>query len=287
MEIRTEQIIPPEKNNSENSFKALFRSEGLLIFIAPILAYIVFYYYFKGYFYYFNIPENLLSLETIQIIGLIAILLPNLFNFSRLFFISFEALSEVKSKSIGEKIFFAFMFVFLLAGSVLIFFFDWILFGIYFGILLIIIIILYIRVRFLKKQLTNKIKQFSDDPKITAKLEGNAKLALKNNVGDSANIKSSWMSSVGSNAIVIFIFYVVLTACIYSYGTLKASKEISFQVAHINPECVILYMTSERAICYSFDRTTKIINNSFKIIPLGNDPNLEFTTEKIGPLKRR
>jgi len=58
----------------------------------------------------------------------------------------------------------------------------------------------------------------------------------------------------------------------------------SYYVLSSTPECVALYVSSERIICAPFDRTSKEVEQKFTVINLSGKDDIVLSYEKIGPL---
>lgn len=66
---------------------------------------------------------------------------------------------------------------------------------------------------------------------------------------------------------------------------IREPKSKEFRVLNTTPERVVLWMTDEIIICSPFDRNDHTVEPSFVVIKIGEDPTLEYTSERIGPLE--
>ena len=71
----------------------------------------------------------------------------------------------------------------------------------------------------------------------------------------------------------------------YVFGHHAASEKSDFYVASTSPETAVLFITSDdKAICAPFDRASKAVEPRFTILDIGDDPDVEYHYEEIGPL---
>jgi hypothetical protein len=76
----------------------------------------------------------------------------------------------------------------------------------------------------------------------------------------------------------------VLICAAWMLGRFSASSQREFHVANTSPEAVLLSITDDYVICCPFDRGTNEIEPGFLILKNGEDPNIIFQLEEIGPL---
>lgn len=86
----------------------------------------------------------------------------------------------------------------------------------------------------------------------------------------------------GSNIFKFVNIFIVIYLFFFEYGHYDAHVKEKFYFANTTPECVVLYMRSDSAICAYFDREFNFVFNDFRILYFENEPNLHFQLEAIG-----
>jgi multidrug efflux pump subunit AcrB len=84
--------------------------------------------------------------------------------------------------------------------------------------------------------------------------------------------------------IVVIFVLVSLVASIKLIGESVGIGKVTFMVNKSSPEMVVLRVYGDKLICAPFDRTTKEVKRTFTILKTGDDPNLQLSLEKVGPL---
>jgi hypothetical protein len=77
----------------------------------------------------------------------------------------------------------------------------------------------------------------------------------------------------------------LLFLMVFGLGRYSALSQARYFVVNSDPESVILYMSSDRAIVAPFDRDNNQVIAVFEIINLDSDLNLSFYAEEIGPIR--
>jgi hypothetical protein len=90
---------------------------------------------------------------------------------------------------------------------------------------------------------------------------------------------------IGREAFVVIVYLLLCINIIYHAGRASAANQRVFPIANTSPATVVLFMTSDRLICASFDRKTKMIEPVFTVINLGDKPDLTLSLMEVGPLK--
>jgi hypothetical protein len=73
---------------------------------------------------------------------------------------------------------------------------------------------------------------------------------------------------------------------VYAFGRTMAWNTDKFYVANTSPEeTVVLWIDNSKIICAPFDRNTREVEPSFLILSVPGDPSTIFRLEKIGPLR--
>ncbi len=96
---------------------------------------------------------------------------------------------------------------------------------------------------------------------------------------------SRFASIVGSRYFQLVAYLLLGAYLVYNAGRSVAVNQSSWRVASTNPECVVLFITSDKFICAPFDRKLKEIEPSFYVLAPTTNPNILFRFENLGPLK--
>jgi hypothetical protein len=243
--------------------KKALKSEGVLIFLLPVFAYSLTYLYQYGGFEYYQLPRQLINFEIPQIISVV------------FFTITLVLLGLVirVSKEVYQNLFFNLVksktnFIFLIIKI------FWYLLVItliitgFFGYLYEVKSIILKTFSLASALLGLYILVFSIEKFLTKKKGTNKRFFTK-------NITKLVFG------IIIFIFLILFFE---SLGYLDAKNKKLYYIINTKPECVVLFITSEKIACRSIDRHKQIMFDSLKILPLGGDVDYSISYEEIGPL---
>jgi hypothetical protein len=95
----------------------------------------------------------------------------------------------------------------------------------------------------------------------------------------------TFIRSVPSWVLLAAIVLLTSAMCANFEGRKAALSQETFLVPSVNTSSVVLRIYGDRLICAQFDRQTRHTQDSFFVIQLGNDPDLRFTMEEVGPLR--
>jgi hypothetical protein len=83
----------------------------------------------------------------------------------------------------------------------------------------------------------------------------------------------------------LLAYYMGLALCVIFYaGQSNAFRQRDFLVARTNPECIVLRVYGDRAICAAFDATAHRVYTEFTLMRLAETAPQEFTVKSIGPV---
>jgi hypothetical protein len=250
--IEKKQSEPP-KTIGEKTQKILL-SETTIIVVVPFLASFLLFSFLQGYFSYFNIPEQFIAMDLAQILSkLISISLP---IYVLVILVVFYL--RIKSKetiTLFDVAYFVFASVYLITFVLKLFSFNNLVINTIFLYLPIGMII----TSFFDKQM-RKITISKNKPEITKKPE---------------------VFSIFSTGLIVVV---IISLSFYLLGFSSAQNQERFYVIQSSPERIVLYLTSEKAIVAEFDRTTRHLAGSFKVLTIDENPDLEFRWEHLGPL---
>lgn len=80
---------------------------------------------------------------------------------------------------------------------------------------------------------------------------------------------------------IFFIIYLYF----FEMGHIDAHNQTQFYIADTTPECVVLYMGKESAICNTFDREFRKYFNDFRVIYYSTEPEINFRLIDFGPIQ--
>lgn len=247
-----------------------FLTEGLVLAGIPVLAYFLFYIFEAGYGAQFGIPPSFVTpnlgyfsfaLLSILIFGFFALwIFDDAFRFLHEIAFKRPALKTIPRWAIFIALLFPFFImlkVSYLAGAIFIF-------------ILVSFLALW---DFVFAPWIKKIHSF---PPRSEELE--AVLAEK-------GILRILKQKIGIGLFPIFAFSLYLTFLSFSAGMSQAQREDMFLVMKTNPEQVVLRVYGDTMIVAPFDRETKIVQKTFMVRTVGDDPATLFRFESVGPLK--
>jgi len=246
-------------------------SEAATIAIVPVVAQVILFVYEFGYFSVFWVPITLISFDLgdlfIVTVGLIS-LAWLVYYYGDLAFSTIRSTSEpVRDKLL--RTYGAFLLLVALFFSYgLEFWQEWIP-----ALLVIILTLLY--------EFAFPIVAFRGKGTYLEKLKAHAEQRSKNNQKKEIEWPhNKLLRLLGPNIVLILIgLYGV-----YHFGRASAMTQKEFRVASTNPETVVLWMGNDRFIVAPFDRATKTLQPSFQILPVGDNPLITYSLQRIGPL---
>lgn len=256
-------------------------SETIILAALPIIAYAVVFSFEWGYFSVFKIPLEFASFDLSRVfLALYSIIV--IFFLVYLFTDSILSLISNQPESIRQRLSVLLIFI----VGVLIYFLIYsnvpeILR--YLWIFAVVLVLPNIIIFFLLPLITQKSRKG-----YLAKLQADDEVIIDTT---RRNASSSVLDVISRIMDIRMIFALLLTGVIiflaYDIGVSSALQQSEFRVVNTSPERVVLWITNDQVICAPFDRVTKQINPSFIVLKLGEDSEIEYRLEKIGPLKVR
>lgn len=252
---------------SEVTDKSSLISDTLLIATIPPIAYLFAFVFEAGYAYVFSIPRELISITFTNVfVAGSSFVLIGIFLLVFLDFISkfLPDTSGPVERAIGTLIplslaTLAYAFYTLgtpLSSSLLALLVAW-------------IFILFIQ--FIFPLITQRGK-----PSYPKKLAAQAKLETSGFLGSLAR---------RFHQPYILAYYLGLALYVTFYaGQSSAFRQRDFLVAHTDPECIVLRVYGDRAVCAYFDATTNQVLNEFVLLRLSETNAEKFTIEHLGPI---
>lgn len=275
--------LKKEKEIKEKGFFDKFTlSETLILATIPFASYAIVFFYEWGYFSVFKIPIEFITFDLSRIfLALLSIVGfgAGVYYFSELIVNVFSSQPEPIRRIINKH---AYRFVFVIVLSFFTSSVDWKTF-VLLSIFLIIFLPGYdflfplISQRKVKGYIAKLAAQDKQQNEYDAKQED--ELTMIPLIKAAALLGRKFFFGL-----FVFICALFLT---YQLGEGEARTQIEFQVINTNPERVVLWIYNDYALCASFDRITKEVGLNFIIINVGEDPNIEYSLEEVGPLKLR
>jgi hypothetical protein len=87
--------------------------------------------------------------------------------------------------------------------------------------------------------------------------------------------------------ISISFFLTFMSLVSFSAGRAWAFRQTEFLIAINSPECVVLRNYGGNLICAAFDRQTREVTEEFRILNMSNNNDLVLRLEEIGPLQSK
>ena len=245
-------------------------SEGILIAIASSGAYLLAFYYEKGFTSYFEIPINLVSVSFVNIFvfaGLLIGFLLFLFFPANILPMILYKLPPALSRS-----------AFVLLISSLGLFVHLYLFGLSNWRILVVYICLMIAFAFIELVMPMIVhrKKGSYLEKLEAQHERDRK---------EVTLIDIIVKRLGQGSFFIFLALLIGISFSENAGKEQATSQTDFLVTSTSPELVVLRIYGDNMICAPFNRDTKEVQTRFTIIKMADDSKLAFNLEKVGPLR--
>lgn len=256
-----------QEKNQNTDFKF---SDAIFLALASTSAYLLAFFYEKGFADFFRIPSYFINLNLINVFSLGAVML-GAFTF---LFPLINLLTMIFFNTIHPVLVRAFKPLLILALLVAI---QYYLFGqsqpSRWGASLFLLVIFAVLTFFIPL-ITQKSKKG-----YFAKLEAQEVIDRKVvNIADYAALRFG-PNIVLLASILLFSIFIAQDA-----GTAQAIKQTEYLVTNTSPEMVVLRVYGDNFICAPFDRTSGKVQNSFVLFKVSADPGLVLTLEKVGPL---
>lgn len=264
--------LSTETQISRKSSKKITISDAITLFLISATAYGFLYISENEYFKYFGIPTTFMNFDIQELIPLIKEVILIL-----LAYIFYSVVLSVFLSSLSKKLVtFAIFLVLFGPFFILVTLYNWrdwitLLSLLAAGILTAIFIFSenILRVILRKRRGTNQNRIVEQKIPIINNTNKVVKLAIE---------------TIGIRTAFLIIFIILLYYLALNYGKFTAINATSFLVAKTTPECAVLYSTSDRVICFPFDRTSHEVEPAFRVIYFQDNQNIEFRNEHIGPL---
>jgi len=252
---------------SEATKKPSYISEALLIAAIPPIAYLFAFVFEAGYAYVFSIPLELISItltsaflagSSILVIGLFLLMLLDLIS------MILPDTSSPIGRAIGTLVplFLATLaYVFYTLGTPLSSSLP--------TIAVAWLVILFLQFAF--PLITQRSKtRYPEKQAAQAKFEASGILG-----GLARRFRQPYLLAYYLGLALYVTFYA---------GQSNAFRQHDFLVAHTSPECIVLRIYGDRAICAPFDAATHRVYTEFVLMRLAETNAQEFTVKSIGPV---
>lgn len=256
-----------EQETTKRSGLAL--TEGLLIAVASAGAYLLAFYYEKGFTSYFKIPTHFVnvSLATIFIIVALAIsFLLFIFPIADFIFQLIRGLHPVLYPSIATLLIvslFSVIHLYLFGLS------NWALF-IFHLVMLGLVALLFFVLPVVTRRKGNFIERIEEQQKRDRSVIG---------------LYDVIASRFGRDTLLIIAFSILSINFAENAGEAQAMKRVEFLVINTEPEMVVLQVYGDNMICAPFNRETKEVQTKFTVIKIAEDSKMALNLEKVGPLR--
>lgn len=245
-------------------------SEGVLLAIASSWAYLLAFYYEKGFASYFKIPIDFIGIGLVNILVLAALVIGGLlflFPLMNLLIMFFPRnIHPVLSR---EFIPFGLIILLTIIQIYLYGMAGWIYWTVYLVMLIIIACVVFVLPLIFHRKKEGYVNKLEAQQQID---DGVSTLA------DQAAIR------FGPNSLLIALILMLSINISENAGRAAALRQTEFMVTNTVPELVVLQIYGDNMICAPFDRNTKEIQRKFSIIKMASDSKLVLNLENIGPL---
>lgn len=255
--------------NNEGKSLTIF-TEGILLAIVPVAAYSLTFAFEAGYFKYFGIPLNLIQINSQIVFIAIASLSFVLFtiflvaNFISIYWPSHRALQIKLIRLLLVTI--PLIWFFLIHGRMLR---HW---EVFVGIVGLVVLVEFVLPIFKFRNKKSYLEKLSES-EISANKE------------PSKHLCSRLFNYLGTFGTAFVIAVLMGSFMSYDLGQAQATAQKEYLTVGESSNIVVLQVYNDMFICAPFNRDTKEIAPKFFFKKLGEDPNLMFVREKIGPLK--
>jgi hypothetical protein len=244
-------------------------SEGILIAIASSGAYLLAFYYEKGFSSFFEIPVNFVSVSFVNIF----IFGTFLIGFLVLFFLPANIVTLVLFRlppELSRSVFPVLLCLVFIAVHLYTFgLSNWTP----------LVIGVAVALFFLLFELVWPLIMHRDRSRYIEKLEAQRELDKKE-----VNLVDLIQRLYGIGPIITILALLLGINFSESVGKAQAMKQTDFLVTNTSLEMVVLQIYGENMICAPFNRDTKEVQTRFTIIKMAEDSKLAFNLEKVGPL---
>jgi len=245
-------------------------TEGLLVAIASAVAYLLAFYYEKGFTSYFKIPTHFVGVGIVNIFIVIALAISFLLFIlptADFIFALLRRLHPVLYPLVSGLLF---MSLFLVMHLYLFGLSNWPLFIVHLVVLFIIVFIALVL-----PMIAHRKKG-----KVLERLEEQQNLD-RSHVG----IFDVMATKFGRSSVLVIAFSLLSINFAENAGRAQAMKQTEFLVVSTEPEMVVLQIYGDSIICAPFKRETKEVETRFRIMKIAEDSKLALNLEKVGPLR--
>jgi hypothetical protein len=238
------------------------------------LAYLLVFFYEKGYADYFNIPSRFITVELTNVLLLAAtgilltVWLSSVLNLTTLYLFK-----NVHPKDYRFRVGYLFLFLLFFIEFYAIGFVDsW---HVVYWITPLAILVIVASIRFFSSRLSKRQRK-------KAMTKSEEKHTDNNIVGIDQVLETEL--GAGYRPFYYLTFVAVAALVVGSMGTGQALRQNEFLVTNTSPEMVVLQTYGDTFICAPFDRNTGEVQTSFVFIKMADDPNIVFRREYTGRL---
>lgn len=262
------------KNNSSNQSgnrKTLKLPDAVIIFLIPVLAYVLAFRYEHGYCTVFRIPIYLIKLDINNLLGYVTFLY--ILVMPVYFFL--DAMIESRQKDDRLQWDFLIDTVWILFLLMTVYSFN--LLTIPTGLIIIsLTVMLYAYLKYIRPIFTQKdIKGYKNKLKQRKPI-----IIVEDSLMDLA------IKKFGLARFMLVTILILMIGILGTIGAFVAKTQTSFMILKSNPELVVLRKYSNSLICAEFDREKKECKEEFyiKILEEISAQGVKILTERIGPL---
>lgn len=256
--------------------KKITLSDALIIAAFPFVAYIVQFVYYYGYFTYFNLPTQFIKFDLQNILKTFLILI----LFLLLFFVVFINYSFMLKRTMFPSFLSPYLPILL---PLLMFSFALLSFLIVnrHSLIFQIIVITLSSIGFVLLVIFLQRVGEKDIPDVILRI------IKKINIDFTGSFLDILLKKIYKKVMLAGFYCILLLSFIFIVGYSNALNRVSYLVTNTTPECVVLFITENWAICSPFDRNTKEVESSFTIIYFDKYPGISLSYEEVGRLHLR
>jgi hypothetical protein len=244
-------------------------TEGLLIAVVSAGAYLLAFYYEKGFTSYFKIPMHFVSVSLVTIFILVAVAISFLLLIVPIVDFIFgylPRLHPVLYPGVGVLLFvslFSVIHLYLFGLS------NWPVFIFHLVMLVLVAAIFLLLPMIIHRKKGKVIERLEEQQKIDQSV---------------LSIYDVIASRFGRESLLVIALSILSINFAENAGRAQAMKQTEFLVLNTEPEMVVLQIYEENMICAPFNRNTKEVETRFRFVKIAEDPKLILNLEKVGPL---
>lgn len=262
------------KKESNGFLDNINLSEALILAAVPFAAYLIVFSYELGYFSVFKIPNEFISFDLPRIffaLFTIVIVIATTYYFGQSFINLINSWPSPIKNRLTDKVYPSVLGIVVGLFTIQ----DKILWIFILSLIIFINLFDFITPLFTQRNVKGYLAKLIAADKVFKGFKNRQEPSLIDKLAIIMGRRTFW-------GFMLFLYMLFIT---YQLGSGAARSQTEFRVVNTNPERVVLWIYNDYALSAPFDRVTKEVDSSFIVIKIGEDPNIEYKFEEIGPLK--